>query len=115
MIMNIRPRSSSPRAAWARSGWRSAASWRPLIKYNCKVIDIHQDDKSVTATYIDSRTGGAPQKVTADWCVCTIPASVLSQIPMNVSAKKKAAINAIPYGAGLKIGPADEAPLLGRG
>jgi monoamine oxidase len=75
-----------------------------LIKYNCKVIDIHQDDKSVTATYIDSRTGGAPQKATADWCVCTIPASILSQIPMNVSGKKKAAINAIPYGAGLKIG-----------
>ncbi len=75
-----------------------------LIKYNCKVIDIHQDDKGVAATYIDSRTGGERQKATADWCVCTIPASILSQIPMNVSAKKKAAINAIPYGAGLKVG-----------
>src|SRR5215472_5538964 len=50
-----------------------------LIKYNCKVIDIHQDDKSVTATYVDSRTSGPPQKVSADWCVCTFPATILSQ------------------------------------
>ena len=75
-----------------------------LIQYNAKVIDIHQDDKGVTATYIDSRNGGAPRKAMADWCVCTIPASILSQIPMNVSGKMKAAINQIPYGAGLKIG-----------
>jgi len=48
--------------------------------------------------------GGAPQKVTAQWCVCTIPASVLSQIPMNVSAKMKTAINQLPYSAAAKIG-----------
>ena len=93
-----------PKGGMGQIGLAFGRELAPLIKYNCKVIDIHQDDKAVTATYIDSRNGGAPQKVTADWCVCTIPASVLSQIPMNVSAKKKAAINVIPYGAGLKIG-----------
>ena len=56
-----------------------------LIKYNAKVIDIHQDDKGVTATYIDSRRRAARrERRSADWCVCTIPASILSQIPMNV-------------------------------
>ncbi len=75
-----------------------------LIKYNAKVVDIHQDDKGVTATYVDTQKGGAPQKVSADWCVCTIPASILSQIPMNVGGKMKTAINQLSYGAGLKIG-----------
>jgi len=75
-----------------------------LIKYNCKVIDIHQDAKGVTATYIDSRTGGPPQKASGDWCVCTIPASILSQIPMNVGAPMLNAINQLPYQAALKIG-----------
>ena len=28
--------------------------------------------------------GGAPQTATADWCICTIPLSVLSQIDINV-------------------------------
>ncbi len=75
-----------------------------LIKYNCKVTEIRQDEKGVTATYIDALKGGAPQKATADWCVCTIPATILSQIPMNVSAKKRAAINQLPYSASIKIG-----------
>jgi monoamine oxidase len=75
-----------------------------LIKYDAKVIDIHQDAKGVTATYVDSQKGGAPRKVSADWCVCTIPASILSQIPMNVGAKMKTAINQLPYSASAKIG-----------
>ena len=48
-----------------------------MIKYNCKVTSIRQDGKGVTATFIDSRRGGAPQTAHADWCICTIPASVL--------------------------------------
>ncbi|HEY0265783.1 MAG TPA: FAD-dependent oxidoreductase [Rhizomicrobium sp.] len=76
----------------------------PLIQYNCKVIDIKQDEKGVTATYIDSRTGGEKRTASADWCVCTIPASVLSQIPMNVGGPMKSAINQLSYMAALKVG-----------
>ena len=75
-----------------------------LIQYNAKVIDIHQDEHGVTATYIDAVKGGAPRKASADWCVCTIPASILSQIPMNVGATMKAAIDQLPYGASVKSG-----------
>ena len=76
----------------------------PLIQYNCKVIDIKQDDKGVTATYVDSQAGGPKRTARADWCVCTIPASVLSQIPMNVGAPMKNAINQLPYMSALKVG-----------
>ena len=86
-----------------------------VIKYNCKVTNIQQDDKGVTATYIDTKKGGAPQTAHADWCVCTIPASVLSQIPMNVGAPMKNAINSLSYEFGLQGGTAVQAPLLGRG
>jgi monoamine oxidase len=75
-----------------------------LIKYNCKVIDIKQDAKGVTATYIDAKKGGAPQTAKADWCVCTIPATVLSQIPMTVGAPMKNAINSLSYESSFKVG-----------
>jgi monoamine oxidase len=75
-----------------------------LIQYNCKVIDIHQDEKGVTATYVDSQKGGTPRKASAQWCVCTIPASILSQIPMNVGAKMRDAIDQLPYSAAMKVG-----------
>ena len=76
----------------------------PLIEYNCKVVNIRQDGKGVTATYVDSRGGTQARTATANWCVCTIPTPILSQIPMNVGPAMKAAIDQVPYMAALKIG-----------
>ena len=39
----------------------------------------------------------AAKRVRADWCVCTIPLSILGQIPMNVGAPMTQAIAAVPY------------------
>jgi monoamine oxidase len=75
-----------------------------LIRYNAKVTAIKQNDSQATVTYVDARTGGAPMTATADWCLCTIRLSVLDQIDLDVSAKMKEAINAVPYGAAAKIG-----------
>ena len=44
------------------------------------------------------------QVAKADWCVCTIPLSILSQIPIDVGARMKAAIDAVPYLSAIKIG-----------
>jgi monoamine oxidase len=75
-----------------------------LIRYNAKVTAIKQDESGVTATFVDTQKGGAAQTAKADWCVCTIPASILSQIPMNVGKPMQAAIDALPYAASAKVG-----------
>ncbi|XOT97073.1 flavin monoamine oxidase family protein, partial [Alcaligenes pakistanensis] len=41
---------------------------------------------------------------TADWCVCTIPLSILSQIDVDASKEMHAAIDAVPYAPSVKIG-----------
>jgi monoamine oxidase len=76
----------------------------PLIRYNAKVIDIHQDERGVSATFEDTSAGSSRQTVKADWCICTIPLSILGQIPMNVGAPMAKAIAAVPYCTGLKVG-----------
>src|SRR6185312_4904320 len=43
-------------------------------------------------------------KATAKWCVCTIPATILGQIPMNVGAPMKNAISSLAYDAAYKVG-----------
>jgi monoamine oxidase len=53
---------------------------------------------------VDRNKGGAARVARADWCVCTIPASVLSQIPMNVGAPLQAAINSLSYIPAAKVG-----------
>jgi monoamine oxidase len=93
-----------PKGGMGQIGKAFGKALEPLIQYNCKVIDIKQDERGVTATYIDSQKGGAKMTAKADWCVCTIPASVLSQIPMNVGAPMKNAINQLPYMAAMKVG-----------
>jgi monoamine oxidase len=76
-----------------------------LVRFNCKVTAIKQHDgQKVTVSYVDSKIGGAPTHVSADWCLCTIPASVLSQIDLDVSAPMHDAINALPYEAAVKVG-----------
>lgn len=75
-----------------------------VVTYNAKVTAIAQDEHGVTVTYEDARSAGQSRQARADWCVCTIPLSILSQIPIQVSAAKTEAISAVPYWASSKIG-----------
>ncbi len=73
------------------------------IRYNARVREIRQNGSGVTVSFDDGH-GGAMQTASAQWCLCTIPLSVLSQIPMDVSQPMADAISAVPYHAALKVG-----------
>ncbi len=75
-----------------------------LIRYDAKVARIAQDDGGVTVTYEDAKAPAIAQTARADWCVCTIPLSILSQIPISAGPRLKAAIDAVPYASAVKIG-----------
>ena len=72
-----------------------------LIAYGTKVTRIRQDEAGVAVT---CTSDGVERQEKADWCVCTIPLSILSQIPIDVGAPMKAAIDAVPYLSSLKVG-----------
>jgi monoamine oxidase len=74
-----------------------------LIRYNAKVTEIRQDASGVTASYQDTKSGER-QSAQAQWCICTIPASILGQIPLQVGAPMKNAIDALYYDASIKVG-----------
>jgi len=93
-----------PVGGMGQVGQAFARELGPLIRYNAKVVDIHQDEAGVSATFEDQSVGGSRQTVKADWCICTIPLSILGQIPMNVGAPMAKAIAAVPYCTGLKVG-----------
>ena len=75
-----------------------------LIHYNAKVTEIRQNDSGVTVSYVDAVNPSTVQQATADWCVCTIPLSILSQLPVDVSGPMKNAIDALPYAGSVKVG-----------
>jgi monoamine oxidase len=75
-----------------------------LIRFNSKVTAIRQDQNGVTVAFVDLKRPERVQTARADWCLCTIPLSILSQIEMNVGAAMQAAIRAVPYAASCKVG-----------
>jgi monoamine oxidase len=75
-----------------------------LVRLNAKVTRIAQDESGVTVQYHDTKQGGAVQTARADWCLCTIPLTILGQIDLSVGPAMRAAIDAVPYGASVKIG-----------
>jgi monoamine oxidase len=75
-----------------------------LIRYNAKVTGIAQNDRGVTVSYVDTTSPTDTQTATADWCVCTIPLSILSQLPLQVGTTMKSAIDAVPYAGAVKVG-----------
>ena len=81
-----------------------AAEVDDLIRYDAKVVRIQQDDGGVTVTYVDAKAPAVAQLAKADWCICTIPLSILSQIQIDAGARMKAAIDAVPYASAVKVG-----------
>lgn len=75
-----------------------------IIHYDAKVTRIQQNASGVTVSYTNAGKPSATMQEKADWCVCTIPLSILSQLQVDVGAPMKAAIDAIPYIAAVKIG-----------
>jgi monoamine oxidase len=75
-----------------------------IIRYDAKVTRIAQGDHGVTVTYTELKAPATPQQAKADWCVCTIPLSILSQLPLDVGGRMKAAIDAVPYSSSVKVG-----------
>lgn len=73
------------------------------IRYGAKVTKIDQQGGAVTATYTDLASGET-RTAKADYCVCTIPLGILSQIELDASAGLLAAIAAVPYSNSVKVG-----------
>ena len=74
-----------------------------LVTHGVKVTNIMQDDKGVVVVHTP-RDGGPPTRVEADWCVCTIPLSILSQLQVQAGPDMLSAINAVPYASSVKVG-----------
>lgn len=73
-----------------------------LIRYSTIVDKIKQDSKGVEVSWHDA--SGQKGVVKADYCVCTIPISVLKGIEMTAAKPFKAAMEQVAYAPVNKIG-----------
>jgi len=73
-----------------------------VIQYSTKVRRIRQSSKGVKVAFTDG--DGKPGEVEGDYLICTIPLSVLKNIPMDASKPFLAAMKDVAYAPVNKIG-----------
>ena len=74
-----------------------------MIAFGQEVTEIVNTDRGVRVTYRD-RTTREQKQTLGDFCICTLPFSVLKDIPNNFSEPRKQAITEMPYSNTVKIG-----------
>jgi monoamine oxidase len=73
------------------------------ITYGQEVREIRQDEDGVRVVVEDLRTGET-REVEGDYCLCTIPLSVLNQIPGDFSPEFARAMQQVTYASTGKMG-----------
>ncbi|MCM3127860.1 FAD-dependent oxidoreductase [Paenibacillus provencensis] len=71
------------------------------VKLNAPVTEIRQSADGVRVRFTQNRK---EQEITGDYCICTIPLSVLRNIPGDFSSSMKSAIQNARYASAGKIG-----------
>jgi monoamine oxidase len=79
-----------------------ARNLKPPVRLQHAVEKISQTENAITVHYTDAK--GQKGSVTADYCICTIPLSVLRTIEIDASPKFKEAIGGVSYALVGKIG-----------
>jgi monoamine oxidase len=79
-----------------------AASLGERVRYGLAVTEIRQPNNKVVVGLKDVATG-TRSRIQGEYCVCTIPLSVLRDIPADFSPAMRAAIASVPYHASTKV------------
>ena len=75
-----------------------------IVRMNAKVTAIQQDDTGVTVVYEDVGTPGVRMEAKADYCICTVPLTIMGQMDLQVGPKMKAAVDSMAYFSSVKVG-----------
>jgi monoamine oxidase len=73
------------------------------IRYGCEVRELRRTATGARIVYFDGATQQVTEEV-ADYCICTLPLSILKGIPSDLPANAQRAVGRVPYHDSLKVG-----------
>ena len=76
----------------------------PQVRYQTEVREIRRTANGVRIGYVDRAAGGAAREATGDFCLCTIPPKVLTNIPSDFSPDVAVGLAAVDAEATFKTG-----------
>ncbi|HKB91910.1 MAG TPA: flavin monoamine oxidase family protein, partial [Opitutaceae bacterium] len=78
-----------------------AARVKDVIKLGAEVKEIRKQPKGARVVYAD---GNETKEIIADYCICTIPPTLLRTLPTDFSPLLKTAITVVPFQNSARIG-----------
>jgi len=78
-----------------------AAKVREKIRFGCEVKEVRKQPRGARIVYSEN---GTTKEFLADYCVCTIPPTILRTLPTDFSPMVKTAINVVPFQNSARIG-----------
>ncbi|HZC38697.1 MAG TPA: FAD-dependent oxidoreductase, partial [Sphingomicrobium sp.] len=97
-IWDMQPTMMQPLGGMDRIASAIFEQVKPLVRLNAPVTAIRR-----TAGGVRIEHGPGARITEADYCVCTLPAPLLSDVPNDFSPRKKAALSGIPYLHSVKV------------
>ena len=73
-----------------------------IVRKNSEVLELRRSGQGVRIVYRDRVTGGV-KAATADYCISTLPLSILRDIPSDLSSTYRSAIGAVQYHQSVKV------------
>lgn len=83
------------------TGFKNALGDR--VRLNCEATEIRQSEDGVRVVYLNKETGET-EEVTADYCMCNVPLSVLIKLQTDFSGDFRTATQSVPYAMALRTG-----------
>ena len=74
---------------------------RERIKFGCEVKEIRKQPKGTRIVFVEA---GEKKEITGDYCVCTIPPTILRTLTNDFSPMLKTALNVVPFQNSARIG-----------
>ncbi|HUK08313.1 MAG TPA: flavin monoamine oxidase family protein [Stellaceae bacterium] len=102
-FIDFAPTMLQPTGGMDRIARAFEARVHPMIRYGAEVTAIKRAGDGVRILYGEAQHG-APRALRADYCLCTIPLTVLREIESDFSAEFKQAIATPGYENAIKIG-----------
>lgn len=93
-----------PKGGMDRIAKAFAAEVGDLITFGAKVVRIENTGNGVEVGWVPVEGGWGETVEQADYCICTIPFSILGQIESNFSPRMRGIIDSMSYASSTKVG-----------
>lgn len=74
-----------------------------VIQFGCAVREIRRTLSGVRVVYQDG-TNNETREIAGDFCICTLPLTILKDIPADLAPNVRSAIGQVPYVDAMKVG-----------